>query len=141
MKIEIIKKETIFDLIQSRTSSSVPAAAIAEAWSVTRGFINNMGSYSNLDSYSYLEAVLADGFGVQVKTKCFSAATMQYCTFHKSQEWVMGSGILPKNWVEIRLSRFRYLAPSDKFSAPNYRNHVVARNNYDGTATVFKTAI
>lgn len=143
MNISVVKKPSVslFDFIQNETLSNVSTSAIAQLWSNTTGFQNNYGSFSNLDTRMYLTAILSDGTEVQCHTDVFYAACISGAEHQKELNTQTGNKHLPDNWVEIKLDRYRYYDSSNRFKSPNYSDITIAKNNGDGTATVFKTQL
>lgn len=134
---------TLFTMIGDKTTSAIKSSAFAQAWADTTGNRSDANGFSNCDTYAYFKAILDDGSEVQCKTEVHSAAFTRSAEFHPSSASVIGTNVLPSNWVEIRFYRYRYYDFKNQFAAPNYTKGdngiVVARNNMDGTCTVYNT--
>ena len=115
-------------------NNCITAEAIAKAWACTMGSMNDNGSFSNCDNWSYFEAVLPDGEKVRCKYIRNCAATIEQSQHMKASEHTLGVPALPEDWTEIRLVNW-----SHNSKHPHPEGITVARRLSDGGAQIYKT--
>ena len=129
---------SLFKIINCTTEIS--GAALSRAWANTLGEVNNCGSFSNMDTRNYFEAVCTSGEVVRCSYILNDAATIVHAEHHPSSQMKLGTTELPRDWTEVRLVSFYYQDPKNLNNRPIYPEGVtVARRNDDGTAQIYKT--